>query len=199
MHKDARGYWAEDNELSITTPERHEPSLIDEDERNERKGVMQGGEPDCEDEDYRAETMTMLYETKFSALFHNLRGQTKLEASGVEFVNGSFFTIFDKSAPHTPHLPYPQPHCTCPGSIQRGQRQPMQQVPCAFTHPLPTSNTHRRRPTNVRSHINTCAGGRSRVFEKLSILEASAVQKGHHPLPSIPSPREQAVRTCDHC
>lgn len=56
----------------------------------------------------------MLYETKFSALFHNLRGQTKLEASGIEFVNGTFYTIFDKSAPPS----NPKPHSPSPGSVQ---------------------------------------------------------------------------------
>eukprot|EP00884_Botryococcus_braunii_P014697 jgi/Botrbrau1/23228/Bobra.0041s0070.2 len=39
--------------------------------------------------------MTLLYETKFSSLFEDLRGQTKFEASGVEALNETFFTIFD--------------------------------------------------------------------------------------------------------
>lgn len=40
--------------------------------------------------------MTLLYETKFSSLFEDLRGQTKFEASGVEALNETFFTIFDR-------------------------------------------------------------------------------------------------------
>eukprot|EP00884_Botryococcus_braunii_P015913 jgi/Botrbrau1/3004/Bobra.0070s0003.1 len=52
-------------------------------------------EPDCEAEMYRKDAMTLLYETSFSALFSDLHGQTKFEASGVEFVNGTYYTAFD--------------------------------------------------------------------------------------------------------
>lgn len=55
-----------------------------------------GEEFDCESIDYRKNAMTLLYETKFSALFEDLRGQTKFEASGVESVNDTYFTIFDR-------------------------------------------------------------------------------------------------------
>lgn len=59
---------------------------------------MQGRNPegDCEEEEYRNDALMLLYETTFSALFRDLHNQTKFEASGVEFVNSTYYTIFDR-------------------------------------------------------------------------------------------------------
>lgn len=71
----------------------------------------------CDEPQYRKQTLSLLYETKFSALFQDLRGQTKFEASGVEYINETYFTVFDKCGSRAPFGDAQSPDPLAAGSL----------------------------------------------------------------------------------
>ena len=50
----------------------------------------------CEELDWRKASLKLLREVPFAALFRDLKGETKFEASGLAHVNNSYFVVFDR-------------------------------------------------------------------------------------------------------
>lgn len=50
----------------------------------------------CEETDWRKASLKLLKEIPFAGVFRDLRGETKFEASGLDYVNGSYYVIFDR-------------------------------------------------------------------------------------------------------